>query len=88
MAQWIARNVEVVGSSPSKGPRCFPEQETLTLHVLMVIENNKKICLDAHHSILTLGIYRPFIYEIDWDVILWRPCYIMWRLYYMLMFNI
>ena len=27
----LARNVEVVGSSPIKGPRCFLEQETLTL---------------------------------------------------------
>ena len=34
MAQWVARltrNVEVVGSSPIKGPRCFLEQETLPL---------------------------------------------------------
>ena len=32
--QWIARltrNVEVVGSSPIKGTRCFLEQETLPL---------------------------------------------------------
>ena len=32
VAQWVARlthNVEVVGSSPIKGPRCFLEQETL-----------------------------------------------------------
>ena len=32
VAQWVARltrNVEVVGSSPIKGPRCFIEQETL-----------------------------------------------------------
>ena len=32
--QWVAcliRNVEVVGSSPIKGPRCFLEQETLPL---------------------------------------------------------
>ena len=31
VAQWVARltrNVEVVGSSPIKGPRCFLEQET------------------------------------------------------------
>ena len=31
-AQWVARltrNVEVVGWSPIKGPRCFLEQETL-----------------------------------------------------------
>ena len=30
MAQWVARltrNVEVVGLSPIKGPRCFLEQE-------------------------------------------------------------
>ena len=34
VAQWVARltcNVEVVGSSPSKGPSCFLEQETLPL---------------------------------------------------------
>ena len=34
VAQWVARltrNVEVVGSSPIKGPRCFLEQETLPL---------------------------------------------------------
>ena len=34
MAQWVAcltRDVEVVGSSPIKGPRCFLEQETLPL---------------------------------------------------------
>ena len=34
MAQWVAhliRNVEVVGSSPIKGPQCFLEQETLPL---------------------------------------------------------
>mgnify|MGYP000050098318 CR=1 len=28
---WVARKVEVVGSSPIKGPRCFVEQETLPL---------------------------------------------------------
>ena len=27
----LTRNVEVVGSSPIKGPRCFLEQETLPL---------------------------------------------------------
>ena len=34
VAQWVARlirNVEVVGSSHIKGPRCFIEQETLPL---------------------------------------------------------
>ena len=34
VAQWVARltrNVEVVGSSPIKGPRCFREQETVPL---------------------------------------------------------
>ena len=34
MAQWVARltrDVEVVGSSAIKGPRCFIEQETLPL---------------------------------------------------------
>ena len=34
VVQWAARltrNVEVVGSSPIKGPRCFLEQETLPL---------------------------------------------------------
>ena len=34
VAQWVARltrNVEVVGSSSTKGPRCFPEQEYLPL---------------------------------------------------------
>ena len=34
VAQWVARltrNVEVVGSSLIKGPRCFIEQETLPL---------------------------------------------------------
>ena len=34
VAQWIARltrNVEVDGSSPIKGPRCFLEHETLPL---------------------------------------------------------
>ena len=34
VAQWVAcltRNVEVMGSSPIKGPRCFLEQETLPL---------------------------------------------------------
>jgi len=32
MVAWVARltrNVEVVGSSPIKGPRCFLEQDTL-----------------------------------------------------------
>ena len=31
VAQWVARlirNVDVLGSSPIKGPRCFLEQET------------------------------------------------------------
>ena len=34
MAQWVARltrNVEVMGSSPIKGPHCFLEQESLPL---------------------------------------------------------
>ena len=36
MLSWVdiarlTRNVEVVGSSPIKGPRCFLEQETLPL---------------------------------------------------------
>ena len=34
VVQWVAhltRNVEVVGSSPIKDPRCFLEQETLPL---------------------------------------------------------
>ena len=34
VAQWVARltrNVEVVGSSPIKGPRCYLEQDTLPL---------------------------------------------------------
>ena len=34
VAQWVARlarNVEVVGSSPIRGPCCFLEQETLPL---------------------------------------------------------
>ena len=34
VAQWVARlssNMEVVGSSPIKGPRCFREQEILPL---------------------------------------------------------
>ena len=34
VAQWVAHltgNVEVVGSCPIKGPRCFLEQETLPL---------------------------------------------------------
>ena len=34
LAQWVAhltRNVEVVGSSPIKGPHCFLEQNTLPL---------------------------------------------------------
>ena len=34
VAQWVARltrNVEIVGSSPIKGPRCFLDQETLSL---------------------------------------------------------
>ena len=34
VAQWVAHlthNVEVVGTSPIKGPRCFLEQETLPL---------------------------------------------------------
>ena len=34
VAQWVARitrNVEVVGSSAIKGPRCFLKQETLPL---------------------------------------------------------
>ena len=34
VAQWVARltrNVEVLGSSPIKDPRCFFEQETLPL---------------------------------------------------------
>ena len=34
VTQWVARltrNVEVVGSSPIKAPRCFLEQETLSL---------------------------------------------------------
>ena len=32
VVQWVARltrNVEALGSSPIKGPRCFLEQETL-----------------------------------------------------------
>ena len=38
MAHWVAcltRNVEIVGSSPIKGTRCFLVQETLPL-LLMV----------------------------------------------------
>ena len=34
VAQWVAHlthNVEVVGTSPIKGPHCFFEQETLQL---------------------------------------------------------
>jgi len=34
VVQWVAsltRNVDIVGSSPIKGPRCFLEQETLRL---------------------------------------------------------
>ena len=34
MAQWVIRltgNVEIVGSRPIKGTRCFIEQETLPL---------------------------------------------------------
>ena len=34
VAQWVARltrNVEIVGSNPINGPRCFLEQETLPL---------------------------------------------------------
>jgi len=34
VAQWVARligNMEVVGSSNIKGPRCFREQETLPI---------------------------------------------------------
>ena len=34
VAQWVARltrNVEIADSSPTKGPRCFHEQETLPL---------------------------------------------------------
>ena len=34
LAQWVARlipNVEIVGLSPIKGPRCFLDQETLLL---------------------------------------------------------
>ena len=34
VAQWVARltrNVETVGLSPIKGPRCFLEEETLPL---------------------------------------------------------
>ena len=34
VAQWLVRltrNVEVVGSSPIKGPRCFLEQKMLPL---------------------------------------------------------
>ena len=34
MAQWVAlltHNVEIMGSSPNKGPHCFVEQETLPL---------------------------------------------------------
>ena len=34
VVQWVAHlthNLEVVGSSPIKGPRCFLEQETLPL---------------------------------------------------------
>jgi len=37
VAQWVApltRNVEVVGLSPIKGPRCFLEQETLPLFLI------------------------------------------------------
>ena len=42
-AQWVARltrNVEVVGSSPIKGPRCFIEQETLPLCLVLVGSRN------------------------------------------------
>jgi len=35
-----------------------------------------------------LGTSRPFIYEKDSGVMMWRPFYLMWRLYYMLIFNI
>ena len=42
VAQWVARltrNVQVVGSSPIKDPRCFLEQETLPLLVLVGYRN-------------------------------------------------
>ena len=37
--QWVARltrNVKVLGSSPIKGPRCFIEQDTLPLLLVLV----------------------------------------------------
>ena len=43
VAQWVARltrNVEVVGSSHIKGPRCFLEQETLPLCLVLVGSRN------------------------------------------------
>ena len=43
MAQCVARltrNVEVVGSSHIKGPRCFLEQETLPLCLVLVGSRN------------------------------------------------
>ena len=44
VAQWVARltpNVEIVGSSPIKSPRCFLEQETLPL--LLNVSLSKKL---------------------------------------------
>ena len=40
MAQWVARltrHVEVVGSSPIKGPRCSIEQETNYPYCLVLV---------------------------------------------------
>ena len=36
----LTRNVEVVGSSPIKGPHCFLEQETLRYCLVMVGSRN------------------------------------------------
>ena len=43
VAQWVARrtrNVEIVGSSPIKGPSCFLEQETLPCCLVLVGSRN------------------------------------------------
>ena len=42
MVARLTRNVEVVGSSPIKGPRCFLEQETLPLLLIVLVGSRNR----------------------------------------------
>ena len=49
VTQWVARltrNLEVVGSSPIKAPRCFLEQETYCPYCLVLVGSRNGFARD------------------------------------------